>query len=309
MTPEQLVDNLITSGGISRPDLHGYSNLSGIPEEPPVTNHYSLEATQGRRVPVEVNGITIGGPELVLMAGPCSIDERHYIAAARAAKAAGASILRGGAFKPRTSPYSYQGLGERGLKMQRQIADELGMLVVTEATGERNLLVVTVNADIIQIGARNSQNFELLTAAGLLAREYNRVVLYKRGPAMTIHEFLCGAEYILATGCMKVVLCERGSVTNSGITLDEDGIRELMQRTHLPVIADPTHAAQTAEEVPTLARKAIELGVDGLIVEVHPCPGEAKSDGHRALLPAQLRSVADMMQQLAPAGRYFQAPM
>lgn len=293
---------------VSRPELLGHSNLAILPTVRPEHPLYSLEYTHGQRSIVDVDGVQIGGPEIVLMAGPCSLENEAQIwESAHAAHAAGAKILRGGAFKPRTSPYSFQGLGEFGLKLQRAAADALGMKVVTEATGESNVRVVAAHAEIIQIGARNSQNFELLVKAAQAARTFGRAILYKRGAAMSIGEWLEGAEYLLAAGLPtnKLMLCERGTGTNGSVDLDTQGIEKVRQITHLPIIADPTHASMVADQVPGKAVRAIQAGADALIIEVHPRPHEALSDGPRALLPETLIQVAQKINDIAPTGRYF----
>ncbi len=293
-----------------RTQLQGDSWLIYLPEKPP--NHhnlYSLESTGGERTIVKIKDLVIGDPQIILAAGPCALENETQInESAQAARAAGATILRGGAFKPRTSPYSFQGMGETGLVIQRKVADEFGMLVVTEATSEENILTVAKYADIIQIGARNSQNFELLALVGLVANLTGKAVLYKRGPAMSINEFLDGAEYLLAAGLPadKLILCERGSKMPDGRTdLDDKGMKALRGKTHLVIIGDPTHSQQTADQVPEAAERAIKAGADGLIVEVHPNPNEALCDGKRALRPEQLMMLANNIDKQAPDGRFF----
>lgn len=264
----------------TRPEIAVHSNFGHLPVTKP--DIYLFEKLErDHKTVIKIKDVEIGGGEVVLMAGPCSLEnERQMLASAKIAQAAGAKILRGGAFKPRTSPYSFQGNGELALKMQRKIADELNMLVVSEATGEKNLQIVAEFADIIQIGARNSQNFELLVAAASMGKP----ILYKRGAAMTMNEWLHGAEYLLAGGCNDVMLCERGTFLNNGeYTMDTNGIEHLKERTHLPIIADPTHASKFASEVPELAIRGLLAGADGLIIECHPDPNKALSDGHRAL--------------------------
>ncbi len=246
---------------------------------------------------VELGTVTIGGDEIVVMAGPCAVESPEQINAIAAAVArAGARVLRGGAFKPRTSPYSFQGLGKEGLKLLREAADAHGMLVVTEAMDASQVEVVARYADIIQIGARNMQNFVLLREAG----RAEVPVLLKRGFSATIKEFLMAAEYIMSEGNERVILCERGIRTFSDFTrftLDLAAVPVLKRETHLPVIVDPSHATGRRDMVIPLARAAIAAGADGVMVEVHHRPEEALSDGPQALLPEQF---AQLMRELAP---------
>ncbi len=255
---------------------------------------------------VEIQGVKIGGPELVLMAGACAIEnERQIHAIAALVAKAGAKILRGGAFKPRTSPYSFQGLGEVGLKLLRQAADAHGLLVVTEAMDTDQLGLVAEYADIVQIGARNMQNFNLLRAAGRLAKP----VLLKRAVAATIDELLLAAEYILAGGNRNVILCERGIrtfATHTRFTLDVGIIPGVKELSHLPIIVDPSHAAGERHKVIPLALAGIAAGADGLLVEVHPRPDQALCDGSQALTPEQLSSLSQGLAAMSPAlGRRF----
>ena len=292
---------------VTHRQLREHSHLRDLPLIEPDVPLHSLEKTGGERTIIQIGEVEIGGPEIILMAGPCALEDAKQIwDSAEAAKAAGAKILRGGAFKPRTSPYSFQGMGEVGLKLQRLAADQLGMLVVTEATGERNVDIVAQYADIIQIGARNAQSFDLLAKIGKTALEYNRAVLYKRGPSMSLQDWMWGAEYILATGCTNVILCERGTMMPSGsVDFDDAGVRAVRTLTHLPIIGDPTHATKKSENVPGLAKRAIEANVDGLLIEIHPKPEAALCDGARALLPETLLAVANGINDIAPKGRYF----
>jgi 3-deoxy-7-phosphoheptulonate synthase len=250
--------------------------------------------------------VRIGGPELVLMAGACAIENERQIhtIAALVAKA-GAKILRGGAFKPRTSPYSFQGLGEVGLKLLRQAADAHGLLVVTESIDIDQLGLVAEYADIVQIGARNMQNFSLLRAAGRLGKP----VLLKRGVAATIDELLLAAEYILTGGNRNVILCERGIrtfATHTRFTLDVGIIPGVKELSHLPIIVDPSHAAGERQKVIPLALAGIAAGADGLLVEVHPQPEHALCDGPQALTPEQLSRLSQGLAAMGPAlGRRF----
>jgi 3-deoxy-7-phosphoheptulonate synthase len=292
---------------VLRHDLGDLSHMTGLPVQKPERYLFSLEHTQGEKTVIQIGDILIGGPEVILMAGACAMENpKQMVDAAVAAKEAGAKILRGGAFKPRTDPYSFQGLGRPGLILQRRIADELGMAMVTEATGSKNLVAVAEISDIIQIGARNCQNFELLVEAGLIAGKLDKTILLKRGAGVSLSDFLRATEYILAAGCPKIILCERGSKMSDGtIDFDDAGVKELKKLTHLPVMGDPTHATQDAECVPELAHRAIQAGSDALIIEVHPKPEEALCDGKRALRPEQLLELSHSIVQSLPEGRIF----
>ena len=255
---------------------------------------------------VEVGGVQIGGEELVVMAGPCAVEgeeQIHTIAALVARE--GAKVLRGGAFKPRTSPYSFQGLGEEGLRYMREAADEHGLLVVTEVMNTSQVELVARYADILQIGARNMQNFDLLKAVGQAAKP----VLLKRGFSATLKEFLMAAEYIMAGGNHRVILCERGIRTfadHTRFTLDLSAVPALKEESHLPVIVDPSHAMGIRTKVIPMARAGIAAGADGLLVEVHHQPEEALSDGPQALLPEQFAQLTDELEAISRAiGRSF----
>ncbi|HAF70782.1 TPA: 3-deoxy-7-phosphoheptulonate synthase [Candidatus Acetothermia bacterium] len=248
---------------------------------------------------IELGGLTVGGREVVVIAGPCAVEsESQILTIARAVAEAGAHILRGGAFKPRTSPYSFQGLGEEGLRLLRQAADELGMPVVTEVMDTSQVELVARYADILQIGARNMQNFNLLREVG----KVDRPVVLKRGLSATLTEFLMAAEYIMSEGNEEVILCERGIRTfsdHSRFTLDLTAVPVLKREAHLPVIVDPSHATGKRELVPPLARAAVAAGADGIMVEVHHQPDRALSDGPQALLPEQF---AGLVRELAVIG-------
>jgi 3-deoxy-7-phosphoheptulonate synthase len=255
---------------------------------------------------ITVGDVQIGGAELVVMAGPCSVEDEEQIhTLATTVAQHGAKVLRGGAFKPRTSPYSFQGLGEPGLKLLRAAADAHNLLVVTEVLDPRHVELVAAYADILQIGARNMQNFALLKEVGLSRKP----VLLKRGFAATLEEFLMAAEYILAAGNPAVILCERGIRTFSDhlrFTLDIGIIPVLKEVSHLPVIVDPSHAAGARDKVIPLALAGIAAGADGVIVEVHHEPEHALSDGAQSLLPEQLARLAERVAALAPVvGRRF----
>ncbi len=257
----------------------------------------SLEARQSRTV-VQVNGLGIGGGNLVVMAGPCSVEsEEQLMEAAYLVKKAGAQVLRGGAFKPRSSPYSFQGLGEEGLRLLRRAADGVGLPVVTEVMNTEEVPMVEEYADILQIGARNVQNFPLLKRVG----RSSKPVLLKRGMMLTVEELLMSAEYILSAGNDQVILCERGIrtfETATRSTLDLSAVPVLRELTHLPVIVDPSHAAGTWKYVLPLARAAVAVGADGLLVEVHPRPEEALCDGGQSLKPENFYRLMDQVRTL-----------
>jgi 3-deoxy-7-phosphoheptulonate synthase len=249
---------------------------------------------------VRVRGVEIGGPGLVMMAGPCAVEsEAQLLATARAVKAAGAHILRGGAFKPRTSPYSFQGLKEEGLRLLAQARAETGLPIVTEVLDARHLELVAAYADILQVGSRNMQNFALLEEVGRC-----RVpVLLKRGMSATLEEYLNAAEYVMGHGNPNVILCERGIRTfepSTRNTLDLNAVPMLQRHSHLPVIVDPSHGTGHAWMVPRLACAAIAAGADGVLVEVHPDPANALSDGQHALTPDGFAAMAG---QIAAVGR------
>nr|BAL59575.1 3-deoxy-D-arabinoheptulosonate-7-phosphate synthase [Candidatus Acetothermum autotrophicum] len=258
---------------------------------------------------VHVGPVQIGGAELVIMAGPCSVEDEGQIhVLAGIVARCGAKILRGGAFKPRTSPYSFQGLGEPGLRWLRTAADAHGLQVVTEVLDPRHVELVATYTDIVQIGARNMQNFALLKEVGRAGKP----VLLKRGFAATLEEFLMAAEYILAAGNPAVILCERGIRTFSDhlrFTLDVGIIPVLKEISHLPVIVDPSHAAGARDKVMPLALAGIAAGADGLIVEVHHEPERALSDGAQSLLPEQFARLTEKLTVLAPVvGRMVAHP-
>ncbi len=247
------------------------------------------------------NGVRIGGEDVVLMAGPCAVESREQIeAAAAAVSSAGVRVLRGGAFKPRTSPYAFQGLGEKGLLMLREVADDLGMAVVTEVLTPEDVPLVAEHADILQIGSRNMANYSLLRACGAVERP----VLLKRGLGSTVDELLQAAEYVLASGNERVILCERGIrtfETATRFTLDINAIPVLKQLTSLPVIVDPSHATGRAAWVPSIARAGIAAGADGLLIEVHPNPAEALSDGAQSLDPEAFATLVEEVGRIAEA--------
>ncbi|MFC2122949.1 3-deoxy-7-phosphoheptulonate synthase, partial [Bacteroidota bacterium] len=274
--------------------------LVGVKETIPVTKPYKLVSreTQPEATVISIGDIHIGAGEPVIMAGPCAIEsEEQALTTAIQVKEYGAGVYRGGAFKPRTSPYSFQGLGEKGLKILRKVREETGLLIVTEATDHANLEIVEKYADIIQIGARNMQNYSLLRLAG----QVSKPVLLKRGFAATIDELLMAAEYIMSEGNTQVILCERGIRTfadNTRNTLDLSAILAIKEVSHLPIIVDPSHAAGRREYVIPLSRGAIAVGADGLLVEVHHDPPHALSDGMQSLYPQQFAQLMMEIDQL-----------
>src|SRR5574340_786533 len=256
----------------------------------------SREFKPGRSA-IRVNGVTVGGGDFVVMAGPCSVEsEKQIMETAEAVAAAGAKMLRGGAFKPRTSPYDFQGMELEGLKLLRKARERTGLDIVTEVMSDRDVEMVAEYANIIQVGARNMQNFALLKSLGACGRP----VLLKRGMSSTIKELLMSAEYIVAHGNPNVILCERGIrtfETATRNTCDIAAVPVLNEMTHLPVVLDPSHATGKRSLVPPLARAAVVIGADGLLVEVHPSPEKAMSDGAQSLDLAQFRK---MMLDLQP---------
>ncbi|MEZ5070857.1 MAG: 3-deoxy-7-phosphoheptulonate synthase [Bacteroidales bacterium] len=249
---------------------------------------------------VYVNDIPVGGDEIIVMAGPCAVESLHQVReTARMVKQAGASVLRGGAFKPRTSPYSFQGLGEEGLRILNEARAETGLKIVTEVMDTRQVETVARYADILQIGSRNMQNYPLLMEAG----QTSKPILLKRGMMATIDEFLQAAEYILAQGNQSVILCERGIrtyETATRYTLDLNAIPVLKERTHLPVIVDPSHGTGKRSLVAPMSRAAIAAGADGLLIEVHFNPAEARCDGSQSLFPEDFGKLMDDLDKLAP---------
>jgi 3-deoxy-7-phosphoheptulonate synthase len=253
---------------------------------------------------VAVNGVRIGDQRLAVVAGPCSVESREMLlGVAREVRAAGAHLLRGGAFKPRTSPYAFQGLGEEALRYLAEAKRETGMPVVTELMDPREAMLVLKYADVVQVGARNMQNFRLLKELGM----QKTPVLLKRGMSSTIRELLMSAEYIMSEGNYNVILCERGMRTfedSTRFTLDLSAIPVLKQNTHLPVLVDPSHATGKWDLVAPMALAAVAAGADGVMVEVHPKPEEALSDGPQALLPSRFsRMMADLKKVAEAVGR------
>jgi 3-deoxy-7-phosphoheptulonate synthase len=280
-------------------DLRLLEAMETVESVMPIQQPFKLASKETRQAPseVRVNGIAVGGAKVVVMAGPCSVEsEAQVLEVADAVKAAGASILRGGAFKPRTSPYAFQGLKEAGLKHLALARKHSGLPVVTEVLETESVELVAEYADILQIGARNIQNFTLLRRVG----EMGKPVLLKRGMATSIQEFLLSAEYILSAGNPHVILCERGIrtfETTTRFTLDLNAVPVLKKLSHLPVVVDPSHGTGHWDLVAPMAKAAVACGADGLIIEVHPRPEEALSDGPQSLKPTKF---AQLMRELKP---------
>ena len=282
-----------------RPDLRLLEALETVEAVVPIQQPFKLASREARVAPseVRVNGVVVGGKRVVVMAGPCSVESQEQVMeVAEAVKAAGAAILRGGAYKPRTSPYAFQGLKEQGLQYLTEARKRTGLPVVTEVLETESVDLVAEHADILQIGARNVQNFTLLRRVG----EAGKPVLLKRGMATTIQEFLLSAEYVLAAGNPNVMLCERGIRTfepSTRFTLDLNAVPVLKKLSHLPVVVDPSHGTGHWDLVAPMAKAAVACGADGLIIEVHPRPEEALSDGPQSLKPSRF---AQLMRELAP---------
>ena len=281
-------------------DASHFLGLPGVKEVIPVTRPYKLVSRefQPEDTVIQVGDVLIGNGHLTLIAGPCAVEsETQCLTIAHLVKSAGAHLFRGGAFKPRTSPYSFHGLGEEGLKILGQVREATGMPVVTEALDTETFGLVEDYTDVIQIGARNMQNFSLLRRAG----RSSKPVLIKRGLAATIDEWLMAAEYILEGGNTQVILCERGVRTfahHSRNTLDVSAVAAVCKESHLPVIVDPSHAAGRRDQVLPLSRAGIAVGAHGLMVEVHHKPEEALSDGAQSLYPDQFETLCQEIQAI-----------
>jgi 3-deoxy-7-phosphoheptulonate synthase len=275
----------------------------GVEKVVPILAPFKMASTEVKqeRTLVEANGLKVGGKRIGVVAGPCSVESREQILEiAEIVRDAGASGLRGGAFKPRTSPYSFQGMKEKGLQLLAEARSKTGLSIVTEVMAPEHVELVAGYADVLQVGARNMQNYPLLEAVG----ESNLPVLLKRGPSATMEEFLLAAEYILKQGNTRVMLCERGIRTfedHTRFTLPLATVPYLHQTTHLPVVVDPSHGTGKASLVATMARAAVAAGADGLIVEVHPDPEKALSDGFQALTPTAFRQMMTECRQIAQA--------
>lgn len=276
----------------------------GVESVIPVLSPYKLVSREFKKEPsvVAVNQqVQVGGQKLIIMAGPCSIEGHDsLLSVAKKVKEAGATVLRGGAFKPRTSPYDFQGLGEEGLKYLKQVGEEVGMATITEVMDPRHVALIDKYADIYQIGARNMQNFSLLNEVGMTQKP----VMLKRGLSATIKDWLMSAEYILAKGNFNVMLCERGIrtfETATRNTLDINAIPVVKQLSHLPVIVDPSHATGKWEFVGSVSKAAVAAGCDGLMIEVHENPEEALSDGSQSLVPDKFTSLVRELKTVAQA--------
>jgi 3-deoxy-7-phosphoheptulonate synthase len=276
--------------------------IPGVEEVVPILKPFKLASRdyQAEDSVIDVGfGVNVGGGSLAMIAGPCAIEGRDILFdIAKQVKAAGANILRGGAYKPRTSPYSFQGLGEEGLRILREVGDELQMPVVTEVMDPRQVAQVDRYTDIFQVGARNMQNFNLLSEVG----QTKRPVLLKRGMSATVTDLLMSAEYILAQGNKRVILCERGVRSFDSSTrnlLDLSIVPNARGQSHLPIIVDPSHATGRPDLIPAMALAAVAAGADGVHIEVHSCPEKALSDGPQALLPAQYAAVMRQMREIA----------
>jgi 3-deoxy-7-phosphoheptulonate synthase len=282
-----------------RPDLRLLEAMETVESVMPVQQPFKLASREVRREPseVSVNGVILGSTPVVVMAGPCSVEsEVQMREVAEAVKGAGARILRGGAYKPRTSPYAFQGLKEQGLQYLAAARKRTGLPVVTEVLETESVELIAEYADMLQIGARNVQNFTLLRRVG----EMGKPVLLKRGMATSIQEFLLSAEYILSAGNPNVILCERGIrtfETTTRFTLDLNAVPVLKKLSHLPVVVDPSHGTGHWDLVAPMAKAAVACGADGLIIEVHPRPEEALSDGPQSLKPSKF---AQLMRELRP---------
>jgi 3-deoxy-7-phosphoheptulonate synthase len=275
--------------------------IAGVEQVVPILKPYKLASREfhADASVFEIKGIKIGGGHLAMIAGPCAIESEAILAEiAEAVRDAGANILRGGAFKPRTSPYSFQGLGEDGLKILKATGERFGMPVVTEVMDPRQVDLVERYTDIMQVGARNMQNFDLLKEVG----RTRTPVLLKRGMSATVKDLLMSAEYVLAQGNRRVILCERGVRTfedSTRNTLDLSIVPNVQGLSHLPIIVDPSHATGRPDLIPAMARAAVASGCDGVHIEVHSCPEKALSDGPQALLPRQYAQLMDELRQLA----------
>src|SRR5215470_5546949 len=279
-----------------------FENLPGVAEVIPVSAPYKLVSREAKRenTVVSVGGVPVGGQRVPVVAGPCAIEsETQALETGRAVREAGASLYRGGAFKPRTSPYSFQGLGEEGLKILAKVREETGLPIVTEVLDTETTDMVAEYADCLQVGARNMQNFSLLKRLG----KVRKPILLKRGMSATLEELLLSAEYLLAEGNYEVILCERGVRTfadHTRNTLDLSAVPYVQRISHLPIVVDPSHGTGKRNKVLPLSRAAVAVGADGLLVEVHDEPEHALSDGPQAILPDMFAQLVAEARQLAP---------
>jgi len=285
------------TGNSGAVDLGSLESMPGVIECIPVSKPYKLVSRDVKaentvvRVPTALGDVAFGGTEVAMVAGPCAIETREQaFTVAKQVKAAGARLFRGGAYKPRTSPYSFQGLGEAGLEIMSDVRKEFGLGIITEAIDHESLDLVEEYADVIQIGARNMQNFSLLKRAG----RAKKPVLLKRGMSATLDEFLMAAEYLMSEGNYAVILCERGVRTFSDFTrntLDLSVVPAVQKRSHLPIVVDPSHGTGRRNKVLPLSRAAVAVGADGLLVEVHHDPDRALSDGPQSILPVEFEQL------------------
>ncbi len=291
------------TGNRDRVDPDLFKNMPGVQDAIAVSKPYKLAGREAKQEnsEIRVDGEIIGGKQLAIIAGPCSVESREQLLeTAFAVKEAGAKFLRGGAFKPRSSPYAFQGMKEEGLVLLREAKEKTGLKIVTEAKDTITLAAVAEVADVIQIGARNMQNYSLLEAVG----DLRKPVLLKRGNSATIEELLMSAEYILARGNYNVILCERGIRTfepSTRNTLDLNAVPMVKKLSHLPIIVDPSHGIGMWEGVGSMALAAIAAGADGLIIEVHPEPSKAVSDGYQSLKPKKFKALVDQIKLIASA--------
>jgi len=289
------------TSGLDPEDLFG--SMPGVADALRVSQPFKLVGREVKEedTVIDVGGVPLGGKAIAVMAGPCSVESREQILeAADAVKKAGATFLRGGAFKPRTSPYEFQGLREEGLKLLAEARERTGLKVVTEVKDTETLAMVAEYADVLQVGARNMQNYSLLEKLGTI----DKPVLLKRGLSATIKEWLMAAEYIVAKGNHRVALCERGIRTFETMTrntLDINAVPVLKALTHLPVVVDPSHGIGLRPHVPAIARAGVAAGADALIIEVHPRPEKALSDGHQSLTPAEFEGLMAQVRVIAGA--------
>ena len=283
-------------------DRGAFENLPGVSEVIPVSAPYKLVSREAKRenTVVSIGGVPVGGPRLAIVAGPCAIEsEAQALEIARRVKEGGANLYRGGAYKPRTSPYSFQGLGAEGLKILSRVRAETGLPTITEVLDTETVDLVAEHADCLQVGARHMQNFSLLKRLGRLRKP----VLLKRGLSATLEELLLSAEYLLAEGNYEVILCERGVRTfadHTRNTLDLSSIPYVQRISHLPILVDPSHGTGKRAKVLPLSRAAVAVGADGLLIEVHHQPELALSDGPQAILPEMFRELVDAVRLLAP---------
>src|SRR5579872_2862188 len=288
-------------GDETKPQAENFSAIPGVEQVLAIMKPFKLASREFHKADsvVYVGKVRVGGGSLAMVAGPCAVESYEVMdAIAKYVKAGGANILRGGAFKPRTSPYSFQGMGEEGLKILRNVGDKYDMPVVTEVMDPRQVDLVCRYADMLQIGARNMQNFDLLKECG----KAKKPVLLKRGMSATVKDLLMSAEYVLAEGNTDVVLCERGVRSFEDSTrnmLDMSAVPNVKGQSHLPIIVDPSHATGRPDLIPAMARASVAAGADGVHVEVHSCPEKALSDGPQALLPAQYNALVQELRKLA----------